>query len=108
MDAILLKIKRQFTHDEAVACLQSELKKVNFKNGELLSEIAELKDTLKRLDKKAPQQPRYKLTKEDLKEERFIQLNKKLDTQGKTIKRLKGDVDLWRSKWLNLSCKTNV
>lgn len=108
-EAVLLKIKRQFTHDEAIAFLQAELAKSKFKNGELLSEVAELKHTNhlqrleidkmgKELSKKLP-----KLTKEDLKEQKFIELNKKLTTQGSTIKRLREDVNLWRSKYLNLT-----
>ena len=104
MEPVLLKIQRQFSRDEAIALLQAELAKAKFKNGELLSELAEVRDENKQLKKQvALQQP--KLTKDDLKEQRFIELQKGLTTAGKTAKRLREEVDLWRSKFFDLQNK---
>lgn len=106
-EAVLLKIKRQFTKDEAVSVLLSELKSARFNNGELLSEVSELKnenDTLKEKIKELELQlsgSRLKLTKDDLKEERFIELNKKLVTQSKTIKTLRENMNAWMNSSLS-------
>lgn len=43
-DTILLKITREFTKDEAVKYLISEVRELKFRIGELGSENAELKD----------------------------------------------------------------
>lgn len=85
------------------------MKKIAFRNGELISENAELTDKIKSLTAeldRIKKSPKIKLTKEDMLEERWAGLNKGLETMGKTNKRLQGDVDFWRSKYLDLSHKT--
>lgn len=48
-EEVLLKIKRKFTKDDAVSLLKEDLRKVNIKNGELLSEVSELKHEIEKL-----------------------------------------------------------
>jgi hypothetical protein len=108
-DNVLLKIRRDYTHDEAINFVMESLRESKFRNGELLSENAELKYANKLLTiendllKKEINHKNPKLTKEDVKEQRFVELNKKLIANGSEIKKLKSDVDLWRSKYLNLN-----
>lgn len=119
-ESVLLKIKRQFTHDEAVTFLQGELQKVqaelqaaNFKKGELISEVTELKhvNQVKQLEidklNKQLASPRLKLTKADLKEERFIQMQKANSTLNKQIIYLKRSLNVWRNNFLELNAKVN-
>ena len=111
-DNVLLKLKRRYKENEAFLFIIQELQKAEFKNGEFISENSELKhenhllrmenQVLKKAVKPAaPEKP--KITKEDLLEARFIEVNKKLTAKGVKIKKLEDDVNLWRSKWLNLT-----
>lgn len=107
MSGILLKIKRAFTHDESINYLLGELKKAKFEIGVKNSEIEELKyysHILESSNKKLSKQLKREtepLTKEDLKEQRFTEMNRELYRKRRKILKLEGDVDLWRSKWLN-------
>jgi peptidoglycan hydrolase CwlO-like protein len=108
MDTVLLKIKRAFTQDESVKYLMGELRKVKVEIGVKDSEISELKylnNILNIENKNLSKKIKKQLSKEDLKEERFTEMNKELDTLRRKITKLNGDVDLWRSKWLNLIAK---
>ncbi len=104
---VLLRLKREYSKDESFLFVLQELQKAEFKNGELISENAELKHTnhLLRMElqglKKGEKYEKPRITKEDLLEKRFIEMNKNLTAKGITIKRLEDAVNLWRSKWLN-------
>lgn len=105
-DTVLLKIKRQFTHDEAIAFVQNELSKARFNNGELQSEIAELKDVVRKLNRELLK-PKVQLSREDLKDERIVKLNKKLSEQGEKIKKLQKEVIVWRDRYFNIKNASN-
>ncbi|MDQ5930803.1 MAG: hypothetical protein QG594_2592 [Bacteroidota bacterium] len=60
-------------------------------NKRLRIELAELK-----------KQPKPQMTKEDFKEQRFIELNKTLSEKGKLIKTLGDRAAFWQSKYLSL------
>ncbi|MBC7417446.1 MAG: hypothetical protein H7325_04745 [Pedobacter sp.] len=104
---VLLKIKRQFTNDEAINFLKTELQKAQFKNGELLSEKEELIHQNELLEKKIRnleqqlQQPRFKLTNEDMKEQRIKEISDKIERKAAEVRKLQADVNLWRTKWLS-------
>lgn len=49
---LLQKIRRSYSNQEVVALIDKELKKVEFENGVLVSEVAELKELLICSDKK--------------------------------------------------------
>lgn len=114
MDKVLLKIKRQFTHDEAVQVLQNELKAARFKNGELLSTISEIQDCDKLIEEnkllkaeieKLKATKKVKLTYKDLVEERFIELRKQNAALQKSNKRLRDEINIWRDKCLDFIAK---
>jgi hypothetical protein len=107
MDTVLLKIKRSFTQDESVKYLIGELKKLKFELGVKDSEISELKYLNNILKTENEKLSKIKLSNEDLKEERFKKMNKDLDSRRREIIKLNGDVDLWRSKYLNLKFTQN-
>ena len=105
-NGVLLKIRRRFTKDEAFKFMDNELKKAKYENGILKSEVAELSSQLKKANKQL-NSPKATLTKDDLKEARFIEMEKRLKAKCEKIKRLTDDVNLWRSMYLNLIAKQN-
>ena len=110
-NSVLLKIKRQFKRDEAIAFLQSQLADANFKKGELLSEVSELKhinklqsEEIAKMQKRLSE-PRLKLTKDDLKDERIVELSKHVKKQSILIKNTQDKLNFWRNKWFSLNAK---
>lgn len=85
---ILLKIHREFTHDEAVKTLEVEIKRLNYEIGVLKSEIAELNDLNTKL--------------KALTSEEKVLLREETDDRKKKIKKLQNDVEDWRSKYFQL------
>ncbi len=103
---VLLKLRRVYSKDEAFKFMDEELKKAKYENGLLKAENAEISFELKKA-RKILNAAKASLTKDDLKEARFVELRKQLKSKCDKIKRLTGDVNLWRSKYLNLIAKTN-
>ncbi len=103
---VLLKLRRAYSKDEAFRFMDEELKKAMYENGLLKSENAEISFELKKT-RKILNSAKSSLTKDDLKEARFVELRKQLKSKCDKIKRLTSDVNLWRSKYLNLIAKTN-
>jgi predicted RNase H-like nuclease (RuvC/YqgF family) len=98
---VLLRISRQYSKDEALGVLIKELSDAKFKNGELLSEIAELKDQIEVLKHGSLNQVRKK-KKEWLKDDVVKQLHEeKLELQEK-LRQKSRQVDLWVGKYYSL------
>lgn len=95
---VLLRIRRQYSKDEAVGVLIKELSDAKFKNGELLSEIAELKDQIEVLKYGSLNQVRKK-KKEWLKDDVVKQLHEeKIELQEK-LRQKSRQVELWMGKY---------
>lgn len=106
-ESVLLRIKRQFTENEAINFLKHELSMCQFKCGELTSEIEELKHTIKlqkheaaKLNKTIHDKGRELLLSHAV-DSRIAELNKKLTERGAEVKKLKDEIDLLRSRILS-------
>ena len=96
-DNVLLRIKRDYSKDEAVAVINKKLKEAEFRNGVLLSEIAELKDEIEYL--KNPTQEIKKTRKQWLKDDVIKKMNEeKLELQEK-LRQKNREVELWMGKY---------
>lgn len=96
-EAILLKIKRDFTHDEAVTILQKELADAKFKIGELESEISELKYEKKPKEGKTAKQWKQDDFFKELKEQLNKTMLAKRDVNKERI--------VWQNKYFSLVSK---
>jgi peptidoglycan hydrolase CwlO-like protein len=95
---VLLRIRRQYSKDEAVGVLIKELSDAKFKNGELLSEIAELKDQIEVL-KHGGLNKIKKKKKEWLKDDVIKSMHEeKLELQEK-LRQKNREVELWMGKY---------
>lgn len=91
---VLLKIYRRFSKDEAVAELIAEIKRLNFRIGELTSENAELKH--------AAGQDR-KTAKEWSKDELVADLKGRITTLETSKRKAEKDMQMWRDKYIALA-----
>jgi hypothetical protein len=96
-DKVLLRLKRKYDRDEVIKLLQDELYKAQFKNGELISELEELKATLKKGKREF---------KEKLIDEKIEELRKGLATTRAKNTLLKKQVIEWRNKYFDILATT--
>lgn len=99
-DAILLKIKRQFSKEESISCLLKIISDLEIENGSLKSEIFELEHKIEKIrsgDKKTK--------KQWLQEEIFEELNKELKLLTQTNHKNKTSMLEWRKQYFNLLAK---
>lgn len=100
-EAILLKIKRDFTHDEAVNLLVKELSAARFLLGELRSEVAELKYQLSK--------PKEGKTAKQWKQDDFFkELKEQLNRTMLKKRDMKKDCIMWQNKYLSLVSRAIV
>lgn len=109
---VLLKIYRQFTHDEAVALLKQEISGLQFKMGEQKSEIAELQDLNKKYSKELlDAKNTIQVLNDCIDKKEEVQTIKDLRKGNQTIsnknKKLEADVKKWRDMYFNLVAKNN-
>lgn len=96
-DNVLLRIKRNYSQQEAVAVVIKKLKEAEFKNGVLLSEIAELKHEIEYL--KNPTKEVKKKKKEWLKDDVIKSMHEeKLELQEK-LRQKNREVEFWMGKY---------
>lgn len=88
---VLLKLKRKYSKDEYVSMLLKELSEVKFKNGELVSEIEELR----RIPTSGG-----KTKRQWLQSEIFKDVHNENKTLKNKVRQLSQDVDVWRNKYL--------
>jgi hypothetical protein len=102
-DTILLKIKRKYSKEEAVAVVLKELSDSKFKNGELLSEIEELKTEIEKLRQIPTGEGKTK--RQWLQDEIFVDIhNENKMLQGR-ICELKKELQVCNSKYILLQMK---
>lgn len=95
-DTILLKIKRDFTENEAIAYLKKLLSEKQIEIGMLKSELAEVKHKLV--------QPKN-TKKEWLKDELIAHLDEREKAAQKNYKSALNSVNEWRNKYFSLIAK---
>lgn len=100
-EAILLKIKRQFSKDESIHALLKIISEVRIENGILKSELSEAKTENNKI-KNSVKQHGTKLKKEWLRDEVFAELKKNIAKKSENEKRLQRQVNEWREKYFNL------
>lgn len=105
-DNILLRLRRQYSKDEAVAFLSAKLKERDFRIGELTSEVEELKHLFSKEQKKKQQvkeihiEPQTK--KQWRRDDACKEFTKEIETQKAKIIQLNNDVKFWRDKYFTL------
>ena len=98
-DNVLLRIRRQYSKDEAIAVLNKRLSTAEFKNGELLSEIAELKNEIQLLKNPPLQVGEKKKRKQWLKDDVIAKMNEeKKELHDKLLQKTR-EAELWMSKY---------
>lgn len=102
-DSILLKIKREFTDNEAVQQLLKMVSDMEIEIGMLKSEREEWKDTADKL-----RNERTMTKKQWLQEEVFLSLSHELEQcKGKKTE-LKKQMEQWRNKYFSLLATTST
>ncbi len=99
-EAILLKIKRQFTNDESVGALLKIISQLRIEIGVLKSEVSELKEKNHKITSSVKQEG-MKTKKEWLKEDIFQELQKNIIKKGQNEARLQKQVNEWRDRHLS-------
>lgn len=97
---VLLRLHRAYSKDEFVALLKKEIADLNFKNGELISEVAELKHIL---NKVTHAQDGLKNKKVWSKDEVIQQYHERYKKQQEKNKRLEKSLIEWRNKYFSLA-----
>ena len=95
--AILLKIKRDFTHNEAVQSLLKIVSALELETGVLKSELSEAKDKLREIRKE-----RLMTKKQWLQEEAFAIVNKEKANLENKSRQYKKSMEEWRQKYFRL------
>jgi len=101
-EAILLKIKREFTTNEAVQSLLKIVSGLETEIGVLKSEVAEAQDKAEKIRKE-----RTLTKKQWMQEEMFEYLNKEHETLRARIKEYKKSMEDWQAKYFNLLAANN-
>lgn len=95
----LLKIHREFGKDEAVAVLEQELKQARFRNGELKSELEEVRHELaetKRLREEGVLKPLKMFTEEQV----YKNKNKQIQDLKESVAKQKREASFWQAKYM--------
>lgn len=100
MDSILLKIKRDFTTDEAIQCLFKRISELEIEMGILKSEVAEAQDVAERI--KTERMLTKKLWTKD---EMFAHLHQENEQSKSNSKHYKKSMEEWRNKYFSLVVK---
>lgn len=111
IDRILLKIKRKYTMDEEISIIIQKLKEVEFENGQLKAEIAELKYQLSQRDKKDEQIISFKSEIKRLKDltddSKTLQLISDLKSKNKKVEKLNNELIGFKYLYNQLKNGTN-
>lgn len=102
-EAILLKLKREFTESEAVQQLLKMVSDLEIEIGMLKSEKSELQDKINKMTNQG-----VKGIKQWLQEEVVSDLNDKLQKSKETQKILQKSVNDWRERYFSLMAKQNI
>lgn len=102
-DTILLKIKRDFTENEAIQQLLKMVSELEVEIGILKSEKLELQDKINKMTNQG-----VKGRKQWLQEEVVSDLNDKLQKSKETQKILQKSVNDWRERYFSLMAKQAI
>jgi len=108
-DNTLLRLRRQFSENEACKFLFEQISKLKFRVGELQSENAELADMLKKEKLRkdpASGNPVKKNIREWDKDQLVADLKKNISTQQKNNSELTKKLKDWRDKYFSLLAQT--
>ncbi|MGN6249015.1 MAG: hypothetical protein ACTHNG_11705 [Ginsengibacter sp.] len=100
---VLLKIKREFTENEAVLSLLKMLKELQLEIGILKSEKEEALDRARFLEAKAVNSGIIKPKKEWLKDELVASQDKKIKSMEAKLREMKKNHDYWQNKYCLLA-----
>ena len=98
MDSILLKIKRDFTTDEAIQCLFKRISELEIEMGILKSELAEAQDMAERI--KTERMHTKKLWTKD---EMLLNFTRKTNSQNRIPNTIKNQ---WKNGGINTSASS--
>lgn len=101
-ETILLKIKRQFTTEEAVQSLLKMIHDKDMEIGFLKSDLSEAVDKAEKI-----RQERTMTKKQWMQEEVFIQMKQDHDRMVKTMRQQGEDKKMWMNKYFSLLAKTS-
>jgi FtsZ-binding cell division protein ZapB len=104
-EAILLKIKRQFSKDESILVLLKEIGDQRIQIGILKSELSEAKYEVERA-KNVVVVEGLKTKKQWLKEDLIKSMNEEMDHIRRNNSQSKKDAETWQSKYFTLLIET--
>jgi len=96
---VLLRIYRAYSKEEAVLLLKKEIADLNFNNGELISEVAELKHTINKITHEQDGLKRKKVWSKD---ELIHQYEERFKKQRGNNNKLEKDLVEWRNRYFSL------
>jgi len=106
-EEVLLRLRRKYSKDEIVALISKRLSEVEFENGELKSEVEELKHEANVI-KNAVVTEGTKTKKLWLKDELIEQYEQRLKVEKKKKDYLEKKVSEWRDKYFQLAAKHKI
>lgn len=109
-EAVLLKIRRDFTQDEAVKFVLGENAKLKKQNSEILIELGIVKSERDELQYKLDHPdatPETKTKKQWSQEDMFKELNHQLELANERAKKYKKDFETFQNKYFSLLAKTS-
>lgn len=112
-DRVLLRLRRQYSSDEAVALISAKLSEKEIEIGILKSEIDELKFLLEKAKPLSDQSEQIEELKKQVKshktglrkEERIVELKAQLRASSKSRKNMEKTLHIWQSKFFEAERK---
>lgn len=112
-DRVLLRLRRQYSQDEAVALISAKLSEKEIEVGMLKSEIEELKFLLEKSKSLLDQTAKIEELKKQIKshkaglrkDERVIELKNQLRASSKSRKNMEKTLHIWQSKFFEIERK---
>lgn len=105
-EKVLLRLRRQYSRDEAIAFLSTKLKERDFRIGELTSEVEEFKHLLSKEQKKKQQVKEIHIDPQTKKQWRrddaCKEFTREIEAQKIKILNLNNEVKFWRDKYFTL------
>lgn len=98
---ILMRLHRHYSKDEYVSLLKKEISTLNFRNGELISEVSELKFELNKY-KNGIIKNNLKTKKVWSRDELIKQYDERFIKQRQKNAQLEKDLNEWRNKYFSL------
>lgn len=110
---VLLRLRRQYSQDEAIALISAKLSEKEIEIGMLKSEVAELRFLLEKSKSLIVQSDQFEALKQQVKnyksglrkDERIVELKNQLRASSKSRKNMEKTLHIWQSKFFDIERK---